>query len=60
MPRLMLTSGVVGDHDGAYDWVPEAHKDHPDYALGWHLSSWPGETYVVIEVPELPPYPKSE
>ena len=55
MRRLILTGGVVGDHDGAYDWLPKELEKDPDYSIGHHSSSWPGESYTVVEIrePEL-------
>lgn len=51
--KLMLRPGVVGDYDGAYDWVDSKdEKRHPEYyTIGDHNpTGWPEDSYVVVEV----------
>jgi hypothetical protein len=48
--RIVLDYGSVGDHDGAYDWVRPEDYDKMEYAVGFHESAWPGESYTVREV----------
>ncbi len=48
--RLILYSGVVGNHDGAYDIVKESDYDLPENTLGFHDSVWPEDRYTVVEL----------
>ena len=48
--RLILYSGIAGDYDGTYEWVPDDEYDNPAHTVGEHSSDWPGEGYEVIEV----------
>lgn len=52
MSRVVLQYGIVGDHDGAYDYVRDADVSKPEYGLGHHgaESVWPEDTYTVVEV----------
>ena len=46
--KIVLTSGIVGDHDGVYDYVRDVDYDKPEYTLGFHDSAWPEDRYTVI------------
>jgi len=50
MDRIVLVYGIVGDHDGVYDWVHKEDYDKIEYSLGFHEAAWPGESYWVMEV----------
>lgn len=54
MAKLILHPGMVGDYEGAYDWVrPEDEARHPeDFTLGYHEGStgWPEDSYTVVEI----------
>ena len=48
--RILLKYGIVGDYDGAYDWIDASKYTDPDYSVGEHKGTWPSDGYVVIEV----------
>jgi len=48
--RLVLYSGIVGDYDGAYDWVDRKDFDKPEYAIGNHVGGWPEDNYTIVEI----------
>lgn len=50
--RLKLHSGVVGDYDGAYDWIKKEDWNRPEYAVGFHHAAWAEDCYTVVEVLE--------
>ena len=46
--RIVLTSGVVGDYDGAYDRLRDGDRNDPEYTLGYHPGGMdPGYTVVI-------------
>jgi hypothetical protein len=51
--KLMLRPNVVGDYDGAYDWVKsEDEEKHPEYFTVGHHSptGWPEDDYIIVIV----------
>lgn len=52
MARYILTYGIVGDHDGAYDEVRKIDYYNHNFNLGFHKANWPSESYLVIETVE--------
>ena len=52
LDRLTLHCGIVGDYDGAYDWVDRSEFDNPDYSAGDHPGIWGDDGYIVVEVAE--------
>ena len=56
MATIILHPGCVGDYDGAYDW----HDTDQPLKPGWYgTEGWPGESFLVLEIPEenIPPLP---
>jgi hypothetical protein len=47
--RIALFGGIVGDYDGAYEWIKESEYGLPENSLGFH-ECHPDESYTVCEV----------
>ena len=48
--RLVLRGDIVGDYDGAYDWIDKSSYNDPDNQVGHHPAGWPGEGYMVVRL----------
>ena len=48
--RLCLYAGVVGDYDGAYDWIEEKDFGRVENTLGYHEGAFPEDCYTIVEV----------
>jgi len=52
--RIILYPGIVGDYEGAYDYIPEAEFDKEENTPGYHSQEWPNlGGYVVIDYDEM-------
>ena len=50
--RICLYAGVVGDYDGAYDWIEEADYGKVENIVGYHEGAFPEDCYTIVEVKE--------
>ena len=48
--RICLYAGVVGDYDGAYDWIEEKDFGKVENTLGYHEGAFPEDCYTIVEV----------
>lgn len=48
--RISLIAGIVGDYDGAYDWIKEEDLGLMENIVGFHEGTFPEDNYTVIEV----------
>ncbi len=48
--RISLHAGIVGDYDGAYDWIKEENFGLVENIVGFHEGAFPEDNYTVIEV----------
>jgi hypothetical protein len=48
--RICLYAGIVGDYDGAYDWIKEEDFGLVENTIGFHEGVFPEDCYTIVEV----------